>query len=142
MSKLPPPSESATVETDLFEFRIVKENFINPCCFGEDFGSWLRSKISLPEEFALDDLLQEDYGWGFFVNHPKGAIWVSLGCATEAPAEGPAKWIVTVTWHDLNLVRRWFRSADESVFDLVAGAVWSALRSEPAIVFLGYGDLI
>lgn len=40
------PQDIATVETDLFNHREVKPNFINDCCFGEDFAAWLRGRIS------------------------------------------------------------------------------------------------
>ena len=39
-------NQSTTVETDLFEPREVKPHFINPCCFGEDFATWLRQQLA------------------------------------------------------------------------------------------------
>jgi hypothetical protein len=38
-------TESLTVETGVFNHTDVKPDFINPCCFGEDFAAWLRQQI-------------------------------------------------------------------------------------------------
>src|SRR5215468_8669597 len=69
-----------TVETDLFEHREVKPHFINPCCFGEDFASWLRGKLTplTAEGFLFADPIQEDYGWGFWASHRKDRFWIAL----------------------------------------------------------------
>ena len=40
------------VETDLFEHREVKPHFINPCCFGEDFASWLKQELSRSPDYG------------------------------------------------------------------------------------------
>jgi len=56
-----------TVRTELFNYREVKPHFINPCCFGEDFASWLKERISPLEDsgFKISEIIQEDYGWAF-----------------------------------------------------------------------------
>jgi hypothetical protein len=56
--------ESVSVETELFDHREVKPHFINPCCFGVDFASWLRQQLAglTSEGFELSEPIQEDYG--------------------------------------------------------------------------------
>ena len=60
-----------TVRTELFNYREVKPHFINQCCFGEDFALWLKDKVAPLEHsgFKLSEILQEDYGWGFWARH-------------------------------------------------------------------------
>lgn len=134
---MPPLSESATIATDLFEHREVKAHFINPCCFGEDFAGWLRGRLQGLNGFTLGEPIMEDYGWGFWVNHPNGSIWIALGIVDDEPVEGPASWVVTCEWEETSLLKRWFGKPDAAVFRTVADAVWAALRSEPAIKFEG-----
>lgn len=55
---------SITIETDLFEHKEVKPHFINPCCFGQDFASWLIEQLSplLHVGFSFSEPIQEDWG--------------------------------------------------------------------------------
>ena len=52
-----------TVETDLFEHREVKPHFINPCCFGEYFATWLRQQLRplIDSGFDFSTPIQEDH---------------------------------------------------------------------------------
>ncbi|MGZ4841342.1 MAG: hypothetical protein ACXV5J_06325 [Candidatus Angelobacter sp.] len=72
--------ELITVQTDLFNHRVVKPHFINPCCFGEDFAAWLREQLSPLADFGfkLSKIIQEDYGWGFWPWHGKDPFWLAL----------------------------------------------------------------
>jgi hypothetical protein len=132
---VPPTSRSATIETDLFEHRTPKDDFINPCCFGEDFAAWLQVRLSGLTEFKLGAPVMEDYGWGFGASHAKGSIWVALSFAHEGPVEGPASWGVSVEWRDAKLLSRWLGKPDLTAFDPFVDAVWAALKAEPAITF-------
>jgi hypothetical protein len=123
---VPPTSRSATIETDLFEHRTPKDDFINPCCFGEDFAAWLQVRLSGLTEFKLGAPVMED---------AKGSIWVALSFAHEGPVEGPASWGVSVEWRDAKLLNRWLGKPDLAAFDPFVDAVWAALKAEPAITF-------
>ena len=50
--------------TDRFNLSIVKEEYINECCFGEDLAYWLMPKVAA-KGYLVDDVFQEDWGWGF-----------------------------------------------------------------------------
>src|SRR5437660_10480628 len=67
-----------TVKTDLFNHRVVKPHFVNPCCFGEDFAAWLREQLSplAGSGFNLSEIIQEDYGWGLLGPARKRSILV------------------------------------------------------------------
>ena len=130
--------KTASIETDLFEHRTVKDDFINPCCFGEDFAAWLQARLAGLTGFVLDTPLMEDYGWGFWCKHATGTIWVALGCESEGPVEGPATWMITVEWRDAKLLQRWFGKPDEAAFEAFAGRLWQVLQSEPRIRWVGF----
>ena len=85
--------ELITVETDLFNHRVVKQHFINPCCFGEDFAAWLREQLSplADSGFNLSEIIQEDYGWGFWAWHGKDPFWLALSYVGDGPQEEPAQ---------------------------------------------------
>ncbi|WP_299947327.1 hypothetical protein [uncultured Microbulbifer sp.] len=52
-----------TFKNDSFNLSAKKNNFINPCCYGEDVANWFK-----PQMEALDidviEIYQEDWGLG------------------------------------------------------------------------------
>ena len=80
------------IETNLFEHKEVKPHFINPCCFGEDFAYWLADRIAaLPEKgFEVSDPIQEDYGWGFWIEKEGERFWIALSYVGVGPTHEPA----------------------------------------------------
>ena len=51
-----------TCKTDRFNLSVVGPDFINDCCFGEDFSRWLVSALSEAGVDA-DVICMEDFGW-------------------------------------------------------------------------------
>ena len=51
-----------TCKTDRFNLSVVGSDFINDCCFGEDFSRWLVVALS---EAGVDAevICMEDFGW-------------------------------------------------------------------------------
>ena len=128
--------DELTIETDLFEHREVKPHFINDCCFGEDFAAWLRPKLAdlVSEGFTVGESIQEDYGWGFWVNRGKEAFWVALSYIGEGPTEEPAQWAVSVSYDPgLNLIQRLFHKPDATAFAAVRDRVFAALKATEGI---------
>jgi hypothetical protein len=82
------PQDIATIETDIFEHRQVKPHFINPCCFGEDFATWLKERLAdlTCEGFEFSEPIQEDYGWGLWAKHGKDSFWIALSYVATARA--------------------------------------------------------
>ena len=83
-------------ETQRFEYREPKPHFINDCCFGEDLAAWLRAEVmrSSGEALQLSEPIQEDYGWGFWVECGSSRVWIAISCAGSS--DGGAEWIVSV----------------------------------------------
>jgi hypothetical protein len=125
-------SDQISVVTEAFEHRTVGPHFINPCCFGEDFASWLSSRLAplRSADFTLSEPIQEDYGWGLWARKGQDGFWIALSYCGDGPQEEPAEWVVSVT-HDsgLNLIKRLFHSPDMQAFSQVRDAVWQAINS-------------
>ncbi len=129
-------SDQLTIETDLFEHREGKPHFINECCFGEDFAAWLRSRLAdlVPEGFTVDQPIQEDYGWGFWVRRGKESFWIALSYVGDGPTEEPAQWVVSISYDaGLNLWQRLFHKPDANAFSAVRDRVFAALKSTEGI---------
>jgi hypothetical protein len=128
--------ESLRVETDLFEHREVKPHFINPCCFGEDFATWLRQQCAdlAAAGFASSEPIQEDYGWGFWVSKGPDPFWIALSYCGEGPTEEPAEWLVSVRYDPgVNLVKRLFHKPDVAALGQLRTRVWQILASTAGI---------
>lgn len=129
-------NESITVETDLFEHRKVKPNFINSCCFGEDFAGWLKGELSRPagSGFDLSEIIQEDYGWGFWASRGKDRFWIALSYVGKGPQESPAQWVVSVTYDPgFNLLKRLFHTPNREALGELKDRIRQILESNEAI---------
>lgn len=130
------PHFVVTVETDRFEHRHVKPHFLNPCCFGEDFAAWLKTQLAdlATEGFRFSEPIQEDYGWGLWVEHPEGKFWVALSYIGTGPTEQPAQWVVSVTSHaGPKLLKRFLGKPDRSVMEKLCARVRKALEGAEGI---------
>ena len=95
------------VRTNRFEHRSVQPHFINPCCFGEDFATWLRHELLRAPDVDCSEPIQEDYGWGIWVSRASGRFWVAVSMVGDGPQEGPAQWAISI-----RAGRQVFRSSD------------------------------
>ena len=124
-----------TVRTELFNYREVKPHFINPCCFGEDFASWLRERISPLEKsgFKISDIIQEDYGWGFWAREGESSFWIAVSCIGTGPQDYDGEWGISISYDPgLNVLRRLFHEPDRQSFDRLRTQVSQALEAEQA----------
>ena len=124
------------IETDLFEHKEVQPHFINPCCFGEDFASWLkRQLLGVPEpRFKVSEPIQEDYGWGLHVLYGDDRFWIALSYVGDGPQKAPAQWVVSVV-HDpgLNIVKRLFNKPDQQALMKLQAKIREILSSNDGI---------
>ncbi len=126
------------VYTSRFNHTEVKPNFINPCCVGEDFATWMRNELSdlASHGFELSLPIQEDYGWGLWASRRKDTFWIAIssvqGDEGDRDDATEGEWVVTVT-HDpgLNPFRRLFGRADPAAAALVADRVRGVLEAAP-----------
>jgi hypothetical protein len=124
------------VETELFEHREVKPNFINPCCFGEDFATWLRDGLrGIPNlGVELSDPIQEDYGWGLWASDGKDRLWIALSFVGDGPQDPPAQWAISVVNDPgLNVFKRLTHKADHELLERVRAGVLNVIASNAGI---------
>jgi hypothetical protein len=130
------PENSIMVETDLFEHREVKPDFINPNCFGEDFAGWLRQELSRFPDLGIElsRPIQEDYGWGFWASHGKDRFWVALSYAGDGLQEALAQWVISAVYDPgLNLAKRLFHKPDQQALGQLRARIRQVLASNSAI---------
>ncbi len=128
--------DEITVETDLFEHREVKTHFINPCCFGEDFAAWLKQQLAplTSSGFSFSEIIQEDYGWGFWARHSKVPYWVALSYVGDGPQEADAQWVISVDYDPgLNLIKRLFHRPDRQTLKSLRAHIKEAIVLNSAI---------
>jgi hypothetical protein len=125
------------VETDLFNSTEVKDNFINPECFGEDFAGWLRPRLSEPP-YQADEPIQEDWGWAILVKKNPDTFTIAIGLMGEGSESETAEWRIGLSWErTLNLPRSLFKGPDPAAFQGLRDRLESSLRAEPRIRITG-----
>src|ERR1700733_3674651 len=100
-----------TLRTELFNYRDVKPHFINPCCFGEDLSAWLKLKVVALEEsgFKLSEILQEDYGWGFWARRGGDSFWIATARIGNRTEDYDGEWGISMGYDPgLDLIKRIF----------------------------------
>lgn len=96
---LPALSESMnqiTFETDRFNLSEEKDNFINPCCYGEDAADWFKPQM-LSAGIEVIDIYQEDWGWEISCSFKGNKYYIGLGGAPEVEGQNNGEWRVMVT---------------------------------------------
>jgi hypothetical protein len=85
-------------ETSRFNFSKAGEHFINPCCFGEDFGQWLANKLA-KHGVSVSILYQEDWGWEFSAADANGRYYIGVGGNSLEDVTNPdrGEWRVMLT---------------------------------------------
>lgn len=77
-----------------------RDDFINPCCFGDDVAQWLISQFrALGLQASEPD--QEDWGWYFGVEYQSVRYFVGVGgIADDEPApKNQGEWRIIVEKH-------------------------------------------
>ena len=74
-----------TCKTDRFNLSVVGVDFINDCCFGEDFSNWLVEALTNVGVEA-DVICMEDFGWANYAKY-KGVTYLMCvgGNSDEEP---------------------------------------------------------
>ena len=114
--------------TRLFENKEPKSYFINPPCYGEDLASWLLQRLQ-GTEFSVGEPIQEDYGWGFWV---ESDYWVAAGVMDDSIGVDQPEWQVSVSF-EAGLKKRLFGKADPSLHLRICEALDSVLQQEPEV---------
>jgi hypothetical protein len=75
-----------TCKTDRFNLSVVGADFINDCCFGEDFSKWLVSALETAGVEA-DVICMEDFGWANFAAYQEATYLICVaGNSDEEPS--------------------------------------------------------
>jgi len=134
--------ETILVHTKLFNYTEVKEHFINEGCFGEDFAGWLKGALSslAREGFSLSEIIQEDYGWGLWIERERSKYWLAVSYAPEGlfdedyPTDAEGDWYVHLNYDPgLNLISRLFHKPNAATFELVRDHLLATLRAREGI---------
>jgi hypothetical protein len=122
------------VTTDLFEANTPEPDFINPCCFGEDFANWLSSQMA-QRGLDVSEPIQEDFGWVILVKSAKGTFTLSIGIMDESIGQEPAAWRIGVDYEKpLNPIRSWFKPVPVETLESIFQELNSIVRGEPGFI--------
>jgi hypothetical protein len=69
---------SILFETSRFNLSKVGEDFINPCCFGEDVAAWLGSKLAA-NTVEIKAAYQEDWSWELPARYGDASYYLCIG---------------------------------------------------------------
>ena len=84
-------------DTDRFNLSEPKEQFINPCCFGDDLATWLRARL-LERGIPTIEPGQEDWGWYIESKLGGDSYFIGMGGTVEesAPDSNRGEWRIMV----------------------------------------------
>lgn len=98
----------ATFRSSHFDNKTPKPHFINESCFGEDIAKWLRDGMDV--RFEPGEVIQEDYGWGFWTKVNGDPYWVCVQTQDDTMGQDPGEWLLSVGYDfGLNFLRPLFR---------------------------------
>jgi hypothetical protein len=118
-----------TFFSEAFNRTEEKENFINPCCFGEDLALWIIQRFNHPSLKVAPDPCQEDWGWEVFVDCEGKGFFIGIGQYEMGNELG---WLCFVE-SALPGYKRWFGATDAPQHERVCTAFHSVLASAPEI---------
>lgn len=85
---------------------------------GSQFAGWLRSHL-VPKGYDCGEIIQEDYGWGFWIKQQKLSVWVACAYAVGDMGEvdDEPEWGVMVEFEKNALdPGQWFKGKDGEAF--------------------------
>ena len=88
-------------QTDRFNLTVEGEHFINPRCYGEDLGEWIRPQLI---EYGIEthDLFQEDWGWELectYEGNPYGIAMSVMDGSYEGNNSNYGEWMIFIIHH-------------------------------------------
>ncbi|MFB9244595.1 hypothetical protein IV454_12710 [Massilia antarctica] len=91
---------SVTSNTDRFKLSVVGDDFINDCCFGEDFSHWLVSAL-LAMGIEAEVICMEDFGWANRATFGGSSYLIFVGGYSHQDSSRPnyGEWRVVVERH-------------------------------------------
>jgi hypothetical protein len=118
-----------TCKTDRFNLSVVGSDFINDCCFGEDFSKWLVLALS-EAGVPADVICMEDFGWANQAEHQATSYLMCVAGNSKEDSSRPnyGEWHVMLE-RNRTLAQRLMRKNKTAKSDPIVGKVTLVLRS-------------
>ena len=119
--------------TARFNLSKAGRHFINPCCFGEDFADWLRTKL-VERKVQVRLPYQEDWGWELPVIDGSEKYYLCMsGNADDAKnSQDQGEWNIIIE-KKRSIAKRLRGSGGISVNDKIVRTLEEILCAEPTI---------
>jgi hypothetical protein len=135
-------SDGYWFKSSLFEIEPGEDDEVNPGIYGRQLARWLRPKLEAAG-FAVEDILNEDWGRCLMCQRSPFALWVGVGSVDEPRDDGQLPVKDAVVWHCFAVTEGGFRmrmfgkkNEIEATRAKLDAALASILRSEPAILLI------
>jgi len=115
-------------KTGRFNLTVMKDHFINPCCFGEDLAAWLRDKL-VAKGVKSSGPGQEDWGWYLKVNYLRDSYFLGMSGNADQQGCDEGQWRIIV--EKKRSVSQWLRGTGKILEnDRVVLLIEEILRAE------------
>ena len=118
-----------TFLSDAFNRIEQRENFINPCCFGEDLARWVIPRFTDAHLKVDPEPCQEDWGWEVFVTCDGKEFFIGIG---QYELDSELGWLCFVESR-LPFYKKWVGATDTAEQQRVCNSFHSVLVSAPEI---------
>lgn len=116
-------------KTGRFNLTVVKDHFINPCCFGEDLAVWLQDKLAA-NGVESSGPGQEDWGWYLNVSYFRDSYFLGMSGNAHQQSSDEGQWRIIV--EKKRSVSQWLRGTGKILEnDRMLLLIEEILRSEP-----------
>ena len=119
-----------------FNLSKVGEDFINPCCFGEDLANWLRLRLG-EKNIEAAQPYQEDWGWELPVAYGRDSYFLGMSGNADAPgtASDLGEWRIIVDKRR-SIWQRLASKGQIAADDTLVAEIESILSNQPGITNL------
>lgn len=116
--------------TDRFNLSVVGEDFINDCCFGEDFSNWLVTALN-SNGVEADVICMEDFGWANEATVDGITYLVCVaGLLDKAPIRpNQGEWRIMIERHR-TLVQKLFGRNKMTKLDAIVEKIFQVISNE------------
>jgi hypothetical protein len=118
-----------TCKIDRFNLSVVGSDFINDCCFGEDFSKWLVEALTAAGVTA-DVICMEDFGWANQAEYQRTSylMCVAGNCDDDPTRPNYGEWHVMLERHR-TFMQKLLGQNKASASDPIVGKVVEVLRA-------------
>lgn len=120
-----------------------KSYFTSERGFGDDVIAWLRAGLlQAMEQADVGAPIQEDYGWGFWVELGGDRCWVYAGLLEgNYPRNIDAEWLAALELHESAFIRQpGAHARRQDWFDALVAALRATIIADSSVKLLGESD--